>query len=64
MKIIQEKRIALGIKQGDFALSLKVDRSTVSKWETGRAMPRAELLPKIAGVLCCTVDELLKKGDS
>lgn len=62
MKIIREKRLELNMKQGDFAVALGIERSTVSKWETGKAYPRAELLPKLAQILNCTVDELLQ-GD-
>lgn len=53
------KRVNAGLSQERLANLLKVDRSTVAKWETGKSMPRAELLPKIAKILCCTVDDLL-----
>ena len=56
---IDIKRVNAGLSQERLANLLKVDRSTVAKWETGKSMPRAELLPKIAKILCCTVDDLL-----
>ena len=60
MNIIQEKRSLLGINQSKFSNLLGVERSTISKWETGKSLPRAELLPKIAQILNCSVDELLR----
>lgn len=56
---IDIKRVNTGLSQERLANLLKVDRSTVAKWETGKSMPRAELLPKIAKILGCTVDDLL-----
>lgn len=38
--------------------------STVAMWEIGKAMPRAALLPKLADILGCTVDELLRGGEA
>lgn len=58
-----DKRKAAGITQNELADTLRIDRSTVAKWETGKAYPRAALLPKIAQVLGCTIDELLQYQD-
>lgn len=44
------------------AKSLKVDQSTVSKWEKGVASPNIQTLKKIAQVLNCTVDDLIKEN--
>lgn len=49
------------ITQEQLAKKLKIDRSTVAKWETGESMPRADKLPRLAKILGCTVDELLKQ---
>jgi DNA-binding XRE family transcriptional regulator len=40
---------------------LGVDQSTVHLWEVGKTNPRAALLPKIAQLYHCTVDDLLRK---
>ncbi len=56
---ITERRVNCGYTQAELAELLAVDRSTVTKWETGQSLPRAELLPKIAQILNCTTDELL-----
>ena len=57
---IKNARLAKGISQEELALKLSLDRSTVAKWETGKALPRAELLLKLAQILECSVDDLLK----
>ena len=44
------------------ATSLKVDQSTVSKWEKGVASPNIQTLKKIAQVLNCTVDDLINEN--
>ncbi len=46
--------------QEEVAKLLMVDRSTISKWESGESLPRAELLPKLAQLYGCTIDELLQ----
>ena len=35
------------------------DKSTISKWETTNSNPRIEMLPQIAALYGCTIDELL-----
>lgn len=48
-----------GLTQQDLATILAVDQSTVCLWETGKTQPRAKILPKIANILNCSVDDLL-----
>jgi len=38
---------------------LDVAQSTVCMWERGKNLPRGEILPKLAMIYNCTVDELL-----
>ena len=57
--LLKQKRQERGITQNDLAVRVGVKRKTVCQWETGSRQPRVELLPKIAAVLGCTVDELL-----
>lgn len=57
--LLREKRQERGITQNDLAVRVGVKRNTVCQWETGSRQPRVELLPKIAAILGCTVDELL-----
>ena len=51
------------VTQLKLAKSLKVDQSTVSKWEKGITSPSIQTLKKIAQVLNCTVDDLIKEGE-
>lgn len=46
------------LKQFELADLLKVERSTIAKWESGVAYPRASQLPELAKALDCTIDEL------
>jgi transcriptional regulator with XRE-family HTH domain len=57
---IQDYREAAGLTQEGLAEILKVDRSTIAKWESGVSLPRADKLPNLAKLLKCTVDDLLK----
>ena len=59
MNLIKNKRMASNLTQEEVARELRIDRSSVAKWETGKADPRAEVLIKLAKLFGCTVDELL-----
>ena len=58
-KIYRERT---GMNQHLVGHFLGVSNTTVCMWETENALPRAELLPKIAALYNCTVDELLGVG--
>lgn len=51
----------IGMGQSELANRLKVDRTTVVKWETGNALPRTSMLPKLAKVLRCSIDDLFSR---
>ena len=59
MTNIAKLRNRAGITQEHAADKLCVDRSTVAKWEAGASFPRAAMLPKIAALYGCTLDDLL-----
>ena len=59
MRINSELRDKKHITQEELSNILHVDRSTISKWENGEALPRAEMLPEIAKALDCSIDDLL-----
>ena len=46
------------LKQRELADMLGVERSTIAKWESGAAYPRASQLPELAKALNCSIDEL------
>ena len=50
-EIIRKARINMDISQQELALVLKVDRSTVSGWETGKRIPDVEMLGRLSYVL-------------
>lgn len=56
---IKELRESKGMTQEVLANKLSVKRTTVSMWESGESMPRADKLAPLARLLGCTVDELL-----
>ena len=54
------RRKAAGYTQETFAEALGVQRGALSMWETLKAFPSAGILPAIADLLLCTVDDLYK----
>lgn len=56
-KSIRESK---NMTQEDIAKYLGVTRSAVAMWETGQSLPRADLLPKLAKILECSIDELFE----
>lgn len=59
---ILEKRLQAGLTQQELSLKLGVRQNTVSQWENGNRVPSVEILPKLADVLNCTIDELVRGG--
>ena len=60
MHRLKDLRERKKLKQEDLAERLGVVQSTISMWETGNALPRSETLKRLAKILGCTIDELLK----
>lgn len=56
---IRQKRKELNLTQGELAEKLGVTKASVSKWELAQSYPDLQLLPVIAEIFNCTVDELL-----
>lgn len=52
------RRTASGMTQKELAEALGVERGTVSMWEIGKSWPPARLLPALADLLLCSIDEL------
>lgn len=57
---LEQIRKEKGISQSQLATKMNVTQGAVSQWENGQVKPRAGTLIKLAAVLGCTVDELLK----
>ena len=58
MKGLAEARKKAKIRQTELAEKMQVNQSTISMWESGAASPKADRLPKLAGILGCTIDAL------
>ena len=56
---IRQARKKKGISQEEMAVKLNVVRQTVSKWESGRSVPDAEMLVQISALLDAPVYRLL-----
>lgn len=60
---ISVARKKAGVTQGELAEKIGVTQGAVSQWENGDTKPSVELLPKLASVLGCTIDELFRTDD-
>lgn len=58
-KEIATARRGLNLTQEQLAEKLQVARQTVSKWESGLAVPETAKIPRLAEVLACSTDQLL-----
>lgn len=63
MNKIKQKREAAGFTQNNIASMLSIDRSTIAKWESGEALPRADKLPQLAQILNCKIDDLFDEEE-
>ena len=52
------RRRLVGFTQAQLAEAMGLDRARLAMWELGYAWPSAAFLPKMADLLCCTIDEL------
>lgn len=59
MMRVKELRKLKGFSQSELANKLGVSRTTVTMWESYGQCPRLETAVRVAGVLGCTLDELL-----
>nr|WP_278429823.1 helix-turn-helix transcriptional regulator [Brevibacillus laterosporus] len=60
---IKARRTDAGLYQAHLAEKVRVDRVSISNYETGRAMPPWDIIVALAEVLNCTTDYLLCKSD-
>lgn len=55
---LASRRKTAGYTQEAFAEALGVTRSALAAWEVGRTVPSAAILPDIADLLLCSIDDL------
>ena len=55
IRVLREK---MGLSQQQVAEAVHVSQQAVARWESGLAKPRADLLPQLASLFNCTIDEL------
>lgn len=55
----RQARLNAGLSVREVMAAIGVSDAAVYQWETGVTTPRASMLVKLAGLYCCTVDELL-----
>jgi len=61
---IKKARESMGMTQEALAEQVGVARSTVAMWESGDSLPRAQMLPKLAEILKCSINDLLKPDET
>lgn len=59
---IRQLRERLGMSMYELAEKMGVSVATVSRWETGEAVPITARLSTLADVLHCTIDELFGRA--
>lgn len=57
--MLQELRKKAGLKQQEVADALNISQSTVAMWENGTNHPRSIVLPALARLYNCTIDDLI-----
>ena len=62
MEGIRPRRVAMGLSIGEAADRLGVTRQAWSNWERVVAIPFSGILPDLARVLACTIEELYEEA--
>ena len=58
---IRKLRRDKGLSQFELAELLGINQSAVAQWETGKTAPNFKRLKKLAEILDCSVDDLMKE---
>lgn len=56
---IYQQRKMIGLTQKELADKLNITNKAVSKWETGECYPDITIMPILASIFNCTVDDIL-----
>ena len=60
---IKKMRENKQLTQRDLSVLLGLKQSTIAMWETGRSMPASALLPRLAEILGCKIDDLFERWE-
>jgi transcriptional regulator with XRE-family HTH domain len=60
---IKDYRKANNWNQEQLAVRVGRNRSTIAKWESGKAQPSLKYLIILAGIFNCRVDDLIKEEE-
>ena len=63
MVAIRDIRLAKGITQKTLAEKLDVTPNAISQWENGTRNPSLEIVRRLAEILQCTTDDILRVKD-
>lgn len=63
MNPFKKMRKKANLTQAAVAEKLNITQSAVSQWELGSAMPQPKMLPKIAKLYKCRIEDLLKEPE-
>lgn len=58
------RRKAAGMTQAQLAEAIGVERPALAMWEIGASWPSARILPALADVMLCTIDELYEAPEA
>lgn len=60
MEKVKEFRERHSLTQEDLARRLKIDRSSVAKWESGENIPRLKYLVAMSKIFRCRIEDLVE----
>ena len=63
IKALKDLRKAAGLTLEDIAREVGATRQTVSKWELGLCWPSAAVMPRLAALLSCSLEDLYAGED-
>lgn len=58
---IRKQRGIAGITQAKLAAECGVAKATISMWECGRRRPPVTIIPKLAEILQCSIQDFFEK---
>ena len=56
---LKRLRILQNVKQKDMLKTLNVSSGCLSQWESGKRQPSIEIIPQLAKILNCSIEELV-----